>query len=119
MYNKRSIGTENEQKAVNYLKQNGYQILATNFFCRAGEIDIIAKDSKYLVFIEVKYRKDTGTGEPLEAVNYRKMRNITRSARYYMHKNYISEDTPCRFDVVSILKDNIQLIKNAFDAVMD
>lgn len=114
--NKRKLGKEFEEMAQTYLIQQGYTILETNFWCRSGEIDLIAREGGYLVFIEVKYRKDTEKGTPLEAVNFRKIKNITRVSRYYLYKNRISEDYPCRFDVVSILGSNITLIQNAFDA---
>ncbi|MDF2870722.1 MAG: hypothetical protein K0R05_2297 [Anaerocolumna sp.] len=75
-------------------------------------------DKDVLVFIEVKFRRDLLSGSPFEAVDLRKTRNITKTARYYMYKNQISEDTPCRFDVVGIVGEEITLIQNAFDAVM-
>ena len=53
-------------------------------------------------------------GHPAEAVTYQKQQKIRKSARYYMYEHRISEDMPCRFDVVSILKEEIQLFKNAF-----
>lgn len=53
--NKRAIGTNQEIKAAEYLKNQGYEILERNFRCRIGEIDIIARDGRYLVFVEVKY----------------------------------------------------------------
>ena len=54
--NKRQVGTQYESMAVQYLTEAGYHILERNFRCRTGEIDIIAKDGAYLVFVEVKYR---------------------------------------------------------------
>ena len=76
MYNKRSIGSKYENKAVEYLKNSGYRIIERNFYCKQGEIDIIARDVKYLVIIEVKYRKDTKKGNPKESVNYHKKNRI-------------------------------------------
>lgn len=100
------------------LEANGYEIIECNFYCRFGEIDIIAKDGEYIVFCEVKYRKDKVTGEPAEAVGYKKQKRISMSAMYYMTKKYNTVDIPFRFDVVSILQDNIEIIKNAFEARM-
>lgn len=57
-FNRRAIGTEYETLACEYLTRHGYQILCRNFRCRQGEIDIITRDRDYLVFIEVKYRRD-------------------------------------------------------------
>ena len=115
--NKRSIGTEYEELAQKYLVSQGYEIVETNFRNRRGEIDIIAKDAEYLCFIEVKYRKDRRCGDPLEAVDYRKQKNIVQTALYYMMKNGLNEWTPCRFDVVSVCGDQVELIKNAFEGV--
>lgn len=116
--NKRNIGNEYEQIAVEYLTQNGYEIVEQNFRNRMGEIDIIAIDGDYLVFVEVKYRRTSGEGHPSEAVNYSKQRRITKTAMYYCGINGISEYRPMRFDVISILGEKIELFKNAFEAVM-
>ena len=75
---------------------------------------IIARDRDYLVFIEVKYRRDEHEGDPAEAVDARKQVRILRTARYYMTRYHISEDTPCRFDVVAVLGSNVRLIRDAF-----
>lgn len=112
--NKRTLGTQYEEQAVEYLKSRGYFILERNFRCRQGEIDIIARDGRYLVFLEVKYRKNSRKGRPEEAVTPVKMRTICRVADYYRLRKGYGESTPCRFDVVAILGDEIQLYKNAF-----
>jgi len=117
MYNKRRIGKENEQKAVECLKQHGYKIVETNFQCRTGEIDIIAKKDGYLIFIEVKYRANSTKGLPHEAIDIRKMKKISKTAQYYMLVHNISMETPCRFDVVLILDQEISLIQDAFYAI--
>ena len=96
----------------------GYRIIRKNYFCKSGEIEIIAYDNGYLCFIEVKYRKDLSDGYPEEAVDRNKCRRITQSARFFMNMCGLAETTPCRFDVVSILGDEVRLIKNAFDAVL-
>jgi putative endonuclease len=118
MYNKREIGSQYEQRAVNYITEQGYQVIETNFRCRSGEIDIIAKDKGFLVFIEVKYRTNRLRGLPQEAVDVRKIKKISQTGQYYMLIKGISFDTPCRFDVVTILDDSIAIIKNAFDAIL-
>lgn len=113
-YNKRTIGKEHEDKAVKYLEDSGYLIVERNFYCRQGEIDIIARDGKYLVFVEVKYRKDTKKGYPSESVTYYKRNRIIRASKFYMYKNRISDGQAVRFDVISITDDDIELIKDAF-----
>ena len=114
MYNKRKIGTDYEDKAIEYLKNSGYRIVERNFYCRQGEIDIIAWDGKYLVFIEVKYRKDIKSGYPSEAVTYNKRSRIIKASKFYMYKHRIGDGQSVRFDVISIVNNEIELIKDAF-----
>lgn len=115
--NNREIGTSYEQKAAEYLTKNGYNILERNFRCRIGEIDLIGKDGDYLCFIEVKYRSGIAKGYPAEAITPNKIRRITRTAQFYMLMHKIQQDTPCRFDAVVILENEITVIKNAFDGI--
>lgn len=112
--NNREKGSCYEKKAAAYLTANGYDILEHNFYTKHGEIDIIAKDGDYLVFIEVKYRKNDKMGTALEAVNAGKQKKIRFSAGVYMYKNNYPADYPCRFDVVGITGSDMILIKNAF-----
>lgn len=80
-----------------------------------GEIDIIALDGRYLVFIEVKYRKNTDTGGSLAAVTIHKQKVIAKIARQYLVSHYGSVDLPCRFDVVGFDGEKVCWVKNAFD----
>lgn len=112
--NRRRLGAENEKKAGKYLEKAGYEILEYNYRCKAGEIDLVARDGKYLVFCEVKYRSGCGSGHPLEAVDLRKQKILSRCALYYLTGKGL-QDVPCRFDVVSMMDDEILVIKNAFD----
>ena len=73
--NKRQIGFEQEHQAELFLEKSGYRIRVKNFYCKAGEIDIIAENDGYLCFIEVKYREGLENGFPEEAVDIRKARN--------------------------------------------
>lgn len=112
--NKRTIGTTYEKIAGAYLEVQGYQILEYNYRYRRGEIDIVAQDGEYLVFCEVKYRSRNTNGHPAEAVNYRKQKNISQCALYYLTVHGMTE-RPCRFDVISIEGEKITLYRNAFD----
>ena len=112
--NKRKVGAAYEKKAGEYLASCGYEILEYNYRCRIGEIDIIARDGEYLVFVEVKYRRDEGSGNPLEAVTPAKQRVICRVASYYLYTHGYGEDMPCRFDVAAVLGKQVSLVKNAF-----
>lgn len=111
--NNRHTGTVYEQAAGHYLENLGFEILEYNYRCRAGEIDIVAKDGLYLVFCEVKYRSDGRKGSALEAVDHRKQKTLFRCALYYMAEHHTG-DIPCRFDVIGIEGSRIKLIKNAF-----
>lgn len=113
--NKRTLGTEYEKKACTYLQEQKYEILECNYRCRMGEIDIIARDGKYLVFLEVKYRGKGTCGYAASAVTKKKQQVISHVAAFYLLKNRLSDSTPCRFDVVAIDGDQITLYKNAFD----
>ncbi len=116
--NNRVTGQDKENIAVNYLKNKGYFIIQTNFRVRQGEIDIVARDGNTIVFVEVKYRSNTRSGNPLDAVNITKQKQISKVALFYLNKNKISPDnTPIRFDVIGILGDQITHIENAFDFV--
>jgi len=112
--NKRNIGSGYEKIAGAYLKKKGYDILEYNFHTRIGEIDIVARQGEYLVFVEVKYRKNNHKGHPLEAVSVQKQKTISKCALFYMNKNGL-QYLPVRFDVVGILGDQIEVIENAFE----
>ena len=104
-----------EQEAADYLISCGYQILEMNYRGRHGEIDLIAMDGEYLVFVEVKYRQSDYVQSPSEAVDGKKQRHISRTARQYMLGHKMSEDQLCRFDVVAFVQNQPVLYKNAFE----
>ncbi len=113
--NRRKLGGEMEKLAAETLRKAGYRILQSNYRCPAGEIDLIARHGKYLVFVEVKYRSTGESGLPEEAVDVRKQRVISRAALYYLAEHGMGEDTPCRFDVAAISLQGVQVYENAFD----
>ena len=121
--NKRKIGSEYETVAVDYLNNNGYEIIEQNYRCKIGEIDIIARDKNeenMLVFVEVKYRSTKKYGSALEAVDARKQKKIMAVSWYYIKEKKISQEMTFRYDVVGIegIDDRkIRLIKNAFGSM--
>lgn len=117
MENLRAKGGSYEQKAADFLIARGYEILEMNFRCRMGEVDIIARDGDYLVFVEVKYRRSASRGLPMEAVGYAKQKKISSVASYYLMKHGYYDNTSVRFDVVAILGEEIRLFANAFSYV--
>ena len=115
--NKRSIGTKYEDMAAAYLSENGVKILARNFRSRQGEIDIVGHDGEYYIFFEVKYRKDVSAGNPVEAVNTHKQYKISRAADYFRVYRKLKDTDSIRFDVISILGEDIKWYKNAFEYI--
>ena len=112
--NKRETGREYEQRAAVFLHGMGYKIIKQNYYCRYGEIDIIAEEGGYIIFVEVKYRKNGTKGSPEEAVNRIKRQHIRQAALDFLVKNYGTEEVLCRFDIVAITGKQIHLIKDAF-----
>lgn len=112
--NKRTVGSTYEKLAGAFLEQNGYRILEYNYRCRKAEIDLIAREGKYLVFVEVKYRSSSCRGTGAEAVDGRKMKRIRFAALLYLTQKKMGFDIPVRFDVVWIEDEKMHLIKNAF-----
>jgi putative endonuclease len=111
---KKSIGKTGEEKATKFLRKKGYIILEKNYRTKFGEMDIIAKDKKKdtLCFIEVKTRKDPKMNG-IFAVNQKKLKKLRLLAQAWLKKHGISEDEKnIRFDVISIVEDRIELIKN-------
>ncbi len=111
--NKRKTGAVYEHKAAEYLEKAGFRILEMNYRCRAGEIDIVARDGRYVVFCEVKYRSGSRAGSPLEAVDFKKQQVIFRCAQFYLAEHHLW-DVPCRFDVIGIAGGEIAHIRDAF-----
>lgn len=112
--NNREIGSRYEALIAKELENRGYGILKQNYRCPLGEIDLVAADEGYLVFIEVKYRKNGSRGSAAEAVTDGKRRKICRAADYYMKQHGIFGDMGVRFDVAAIDGDKIRILKDAF-----
>jgi putative endonuclease len=98
-------GNYGENLAIDYLKENGYEILARNYKNKFGEIDIIAAEKETLIFVEVKYRENLNFGEGIEAVDFYKRNHIKSAAKLFIMKNRL-ENVEIRFDVIEILKKN-------------
>jgi len=116
---KKELGRKGEEIALRFLKKKGYRVIETNYVCKMGEMDIIAKEKDTLVFIEVKARTSTEFGPPQLAVNSSKQRQLSKVAWNFLKEKRI-EDMKARFDVVAILLgpkgEEIELIKDAFDS---
>lgn len=114
LLNKRAVGRIGEKMAREYLLQQGYFIVKMNYSCKIGEIDIIASKRDVIVFVEVKYRKNSSFGVSFEAVDRKKQYKIRNVAEYYITYELEKTDVNCRFDVIGIDNGNITHIENAF-----
>ena len=115
MANKRKIGFQKEQLAIEYLNSQGVTILEKNFYFRGGEIDLIGIDKEYLCFIEVKYRTSNQYGLPEDAITLEKQKKMILGAKKYLYQQRRFFNTPCRFDIISIYNENITWLRNAFE----
>lgn len=120
--NRKGLGNRGEETAAAYLEQKGYAILERQYRTPVGEIDLIARDGKTLVFVEVKTRRSARYGQPSAAVGWEKQRRIIRGAMWYMmNRQRQREAPPCRFDVVEVYaaQDHawkVRHLENAFEA---
>ncbi len=112
-----STGKIAEDFTSDYLVKHGYEIVARNYHSRFGEIDIIAKDKDFIVFVEVKARKKNGLTNPLEAVTKSKQVKIIKTAQLFLLQNFF--DLQPRFDVAAVHTvdkqvESIDYIRSAF-----
>lgn len=104
MNNKNMVGKFGEDKSAEYLENNDYEVINRNYYCKFGEIDIIAVDKKTseLVFIEVKTRTNLSYGMPIEAINKQKIKHMKKSINHYIvNKNILNWDI--RIDAIEVL----------------
>ena len=117
---RRWFGSRSERSAVRFLKQLGYRILARNYTCPLGEIDVIALDGA-IVFVEVRSTEIDNADKPAASVDTKKQQRLTRLALQYLQKNRLLEQQ-ARFDVLSISWPqgqkipNINHLRSAFEA---
>ncbi len=113
--NKRQKGSIYESRVCDLLSDRGYKIIERNFISRYGEIDIIALREGFICFVEVKYRKNADRGMPEEAISTSKIRKICRTSTFFLcsHRQY--SKMQIRFDVATVLGDEISYYENAFD----
>lgn len=118
---KRQIGNQAEDIALKYLIQQGLTLIEQNYLTKVGEIDIIMLDKaeQVLVFVEVRYRKNTLFGSATDTVTPSKQAKIIRSAQHYLQQHDEFDEYICRFDVVGLESDlkypKINWIKDAFE----
>ncbi len=110
-------GKEAELLARRHLEQQGLRLLAQNWSCKRGELDLVMLDGDTVVFVEVRYRKNTQWGGALDSIDGRKRQKLIFAAQYFLQRESRWADSPCRFDVVAIDSslDQLNWMQNAFD----
>ena len=107
-----------EQLVETHLKMQHFQSLDKNFRCRLGEIDLIGLHQNHLVFVEVRFRRNTLFGGPAESVDYRKQQKLRKTAQFFLRKYPGYAKKACRFDVAAVTLEKgqyvIDWIRNAF-----
>ncbi len=116
---KKELGNKGESFAAEYYRRLGYSITARNYSCRGGEIDIIAENDEYIIFVEVKTRSENALYQPSEAVDFNKQKRLTIAATKYLAETE-NEKQP-QFDIFEVYTTNgrifkIRRIENAFEA---
>jgi putative endonuclease len=111
-----SFGRRSEILSIDYLRSQGYRVIASPYRTKSGEVDIIAWDGETLVFIEVKARRNTDP--PEDSVGFQKEQRIARAAQAYISR-YRLQDKPCRFDILAVTSipgrsPEFRLLRDAF-----
>lgn len=120
------VGQRAEETALQFLLNQGFQLVAQNYHCKMGEIDLIVHKNRLLVFVEVRQRKIGVFGNAAASVTLVKQRKISLTAAFFLQVHPEFESFDCRFDVIAIdvsrrLKDeifNLNWIEGAFDAAI-
>lgn len=105
-----------ENLAAERLTASGLEPVQRNYRCKWGEIDLVMRDQQTLVFVEVRFRKSGVYGDGAQSVDARKQHKLISSAEHYLQTHANLQDTPCRFDVVSVSPKEVSWIKDAFHA---
>lgn len=113
-------GDAAEAQARQHLEQHGLRLLAQNWRCRLGELDLVMLDADTVVFVEVRYRRHSAWGGAAESVDARKREKLSRAAQHFLQQESRWAKYPCRFDVIAINADSqppaqLDWIQNAFD----
>jgi putative endonuclease len=119
--NRQTTGRAAEQQARSHLEQQGLRLLAQNWSCRVGELDLVMLDGDTVVFVEVRYRKHAGWGGALESVDARKRGKVSAAAQFFLQQEPRWAKHPCRFDVIAMSpsaqpSERLNWIQNAFDS---
>lgn len=113
-------GQDAEDYALEYLLGQGLQLLARNWRCKGGELDLVMLDADTVVFVEVRYRLHADFGGALGSIDRRKQQRLALAASMFLHKEFRWANHPCRFDVIALQGSGhagqpLQWLKNAFE----
>ena len=118
--NKHEKGNEGEDEAEKYLIKQGFKVIERQFFCKCGELDIVAKKGDDIYFVEVKTRWSSNCGNPLESITEHKQKKIVMAAKYYLAKKRLL-DINCHLSAIGIdMSDgtpSVEFIEDAFEAI--
>lgn len=114
-----AVGEQAERHAERYLRDRGYDLLARNYSCRAGELDLIMRKGDTLVFVEVRYRRGAGFGGPAESIDANKRKRLRTTAEHFLQRYRGEAYESCRFDVMALMGDitrpEVEWIADAFE----
>ena len=113
-----SAGRQAEDLATRFLEKKKFRIIARNYRCRGGEIDLICRNGRTLVFVEVRLRRNSAFGGAAESITNSKQRRIILAAQHYLAAN-VKTECACRFDCILLdgrTEDHIEWIRDAFTA---
>lgn len=102
MTDQQRLGQAGEALALSHLQQQGLRLLARNWRCRQGELDLVMLDGDTVVFVEVRYRRHAGWGGAAESVDARKRARLISAAEHFLHQEPRWQTAPCRFDVIAL-----------------
>jgi putative endonuclease len=113
VHNNRGVWAE--RRACQFLKEQGFILLARNFSARMGEIDLIMQDNDVIVFVEVRYRKQGGYTKPSQTIHKLKRARLIRTALFYLQSVKKQKPFKARFDMIGVEGNNhLEWIKNIF-----
>jgi len=111
---RRALGAIGEQAAADWYARNGYEIVARNWRCRDGELDLIVRRGRAFVFCEVKTRTSDAFGAPVEAVTKAKQVRLRHLAARWLGEHAGVRASEIRFDVASVLAGQVEIVQGAF-----
>lgn len=111
---RRALGARGEDAAAAWYAARGYDVVARNWRCRDGEIDLVVRDGRLFVFCEVKTRTTDAFGTPAEAITRQKQMRLRRLAARFIEDGAPMRPREIRFDVASVLGGQVEIIEGAF-----